>query len=48
MRGILSVVFRTIAAATPDWAALSPLLTLHINPYGRFDLDMEKRLPLDA
>jgi len=29
-----------------DLAALSPLLTLHINPYGRFELDMEARLPL--
>ena len=29
-----------------DLAALSPLLTQHINPYGRFELDMETRLPL--
>lgn len=29
-----------------DLAALSPLFTLHINPYGRFDLDMESRLEL--
>jgi TnpA family transposase len=29
-----------------DLAALSPLITLHINPYGRFELDMEARLPL--
>lgn len=31
-----------------DLAALSPLITLHINPYGRFELDMEARLPLAA
>lgn len=31
-----------------DLAALSPLLTLHINPYGRFELNMEIRLALDA
>ncbi len=31
-----------------DLAALSPLLTLHINPYGRFELDMEARLALAA
>jgi len=31
-----------------DLAALSPLITLHINPYGRFELDMETRLPLAA
>jgi len=29
-----------------DPGALSPLLTQHINPYGRFELDMEARLPL--
>ncbi len=29
-----------------DLAALSPLITQHINPYGRFELDMETRLPL--
>ena len=29
-----------------DLAALSPLITQHINPYGRFELDMEARLPL--
>jgi hypothetical protein len=31
-----------------DLAALSPLITLHINPYGRFELDMDARLPLAA
>jgi hypothetical protein len=27
---------------------LSPLVYSHINPYGRFELDMEARLPIDA
>ena len=40
----------------PDWMgrmqpedlrALSPLIYLHINPYGIFELDMAKRLPID-
>jgi TnpA family transposase len=31
-----------------DLGALSPLLTQHINPYGRFELDLEARLALDA
>ena len=31
-----------------DLAALSPLITQHINPYGRFELDMETRLPIAA
>ena len=29
-----------------DLAALSPLITQHINPYGRCELDMETRLPI--
>lgn len=29
-----------------DLAALSPLLTQHINRFGRFDLDLETRIPL--
>ncbi len=31
-----------------DLAALSPLITQHINLYGRFELDMGTRLPLGA
>jgi TnpA family transposase len=40
----------------PDWQgrmrpedlrALSPLIYLHINPYGIFELDLAKRLPID-
>lgn len=29
-----------------DYAALTPLAWEHINPYGRFDLDMNTRLDL--
>jgi hypothetical protein len=32
--------------APRDLAALSPLLTQHIHPYGNFDLDMETRIAL--
>ncbi len=31
-----------------DLAALSPLLTQHINPYGRFELDFETRLLIES
>jgi len=31
-----------------DLAALSPLITQHIDPYGCFELDMETRLPIAA
>ncbi len=30
-----------------DFRALSPLIHSHVNPYGSFELDMEKRLPID-
>ena len=42
--------------AEPDWAArlsavdhrgLSPLIYSHVNPYGRFDLDLETRIDFD-
>lgn len=29
-----------------DLAALTPLIWEHVNPYGRFDLDMNARIPL--
>ncbi|MFH1602293.1 MAG: Tn3 family transposase [Pseudomonadota bacterium] len=29
-----------------DYAALTPLIWEHVNPFGRFDLDMNARLPL--
>ena len=29
-----------------DYAALTPLIWIHVNPYGRFDLDMNERLAL--
>ena len=32
---------------TRDLGALTPLIWDHVNPYGRFDLDMETRLPID-
>ena len=33
--------------AEEDFRALTPLIHAHVNPYGRFELDMETRLPLD-
>jgi hypothetical protein len=30
-----------------DLRALTPLIYAHVNPYGRFELDMETRLLLD-
>jgi len=31
-----------------DLRALSPLIWLHINPYGTFKLDMNERLPIET
>jgi TnpA family transposase len=31
----------------PDLRALTPLVWEHVNPYGRFELDMSQRIPLD-
>ncbi len=32
---------------TEDWRALTPLLYAHINPYGQFDPDLERRIDFD-
>jgi hypothetical protein len=32
--------------AIEDLRALSPLIYLHVTPYGTFELDMNQRLPL--
>lgn len=29
-----------------DYRGLSPLIYVHVNPYGRFSLDLSARLPL--
>ena len=34
--------------APEDYRALSPLIYNHVNPYGEFELDMTKRLPVAA
>jgi TnpA family transposase len=33
--------------STRDLSALTPLIWEHVNPYGRFELDMQTRLPID-
>ena len=38
---------RWLQAMTPrDYAVLTPLIWSHVNPYGRFDLDMNARMVL--
>ncbi|GCF08948.1 Tn3 family transposase [Dictyobacter arantiisoli] len=31
-----------------DWRGLTPLFYQHVNPYGRFTLDMTQRIPLSV
>ena len=31
-----------------DYRALTPLIYTHVNPYGEFNLDMSKRLPIES
>ena len=31
-----------------DYRGLSPLIYLHINPYGRFEADLSKRIDFEA
>jgi hypothetical protein len=33
---------------TEDLRALTPLIYAHVNPYGRFELNLEERLPLEV
>ncbi len=51
---INTLMLQTVLAK-PDWerrltqrdlAALTPLIWEHVNPYGRFELDMNTRIPL--
>ena len=45
---VLASSTRTWTLGDEDRRALSPLIYSHINPYGQFELDMEKRIPLQA
>jgi hypothetical protein len=53
---INTLMLQQVLAAQPQWpgklttrdlGALTPLIWEHVNPYGRFELDMEARLPID-
>ena len=35
-------------APARDLSTLTPLMWEHVNPYGRFELDMNVRIPLDG
>ena len=50
--GVLQLFFRQHGRfprdmTATDLRALTPLIWEHVNPYGRFDLDMTTRLPLN-
>ena len=39
-------IFTSFSSQLYGGTQLSPLFYLHVNPYGKFDLDMNSRLPL--
>ncbi len=43
---VLSAPSWTGRLAVEDLRGLTPLIFGHVNPYGRFELDMDARLPL--
>lgn len=50
MRMVQSVLRNPDAAARlslEDYRGLSPLIYLHINPYGRFEVDLDKRIDFE-
>ncbi len=47
LQQVLGEAFWRSRMTERDMAALTPLLYAHVNPYGIFELDMSRRLPLD-
>ena len=50
MRMVQSVLRNPDAVARlslEDYRGLSPLIYLHINPYGRFEVDLDKRIDFE-
>jgi TnpA family transposase len=47
LQQILSEPYWKERLTARDLAALTPLIWEHVNPYGRFDLDMNARIPLN-
>lgn len=47
LQRILSEQLWSARMTTADYRAITPLIYLHINPYGVFDLDMSQRLDIE-
>jgi hypothetical protein len=47
LQRILSEQVWSTRMTAADYRAITPLIYLHINPYGRFDLDMSQRLDIE-
>jgi hypothetical protein len=47
LQQVLSTPHWTQKLVPQDPAALTPLIWEHVNPYGRFELDMDARLPIN-
>lgn len=48
VQSVLSEPNWTNRLSERDYRGLSPLIYSHINPYGRFDIDLEKRINFEA
>jgi hypothetical protein len=47
VQSVLSDPHCTARLSTEDYRGLTPLIYAHINPYGRFDVDLDKRINFD-
>jgi TnpA family transposase len=47
LQQVLSQPHWTQRLLSRDLSALTPLIWEHVNPYGRFEIDMSAQLPLD-
>jgi len=47
LQQVLAQPHWTVRLTSTDLRALTPLIWEHVNPYGRFEIDMATRLPLN-
>jgi hypothetical protein len=48
MQNVLSEPAWSARMAPEDYRGLTPLIYAHINPYGAFNLDLERRIDFDV
>ena len=48
MQSVLAEPYWSKRMLPEDYRGLTPLIYGHVNPYGRFDLDLGRRIDFDA